>query len=1239
MPRCSWLNLECCTKKGGGFMTNKNTKTLKKIGIIIVSIIALFYSIFLLVLPNIINLNNYKKDIQKIVKEGSNLNIDFENAKIVTSPLLSIGAKLTGLKISYPDNTTLISTDKAEAKIAILPLALKTLKVSSIKIDAPEITLDIMSDDRFKLEKFITEYLKTQAQKPQAETATPADLKLQIPSIKISDYKITMRDVKTSDTLVIGGEKLLLADIDLSKRARIITQGHVLLNNKENISYDVNIDTFLPDLTQMQKQEVQPTQTTFAFNPVKVFKTYNLKANLSTKLKIRDKNGVNVNGFLNAENISLSLPNKTLPDSYLKLKFKGQKVNVDSDINVAQNENANIFGEISYGKKQAVNLNVHTDKLSMQNLQDITSGLLDSLFIKNDMSKIKAQGYLKADFELKTNLKTIKSNGTLDVINASFVHKTIPAAIKNLNVNIDFSGDKINIKKFQAYLNGSLFEVLGHIDTQSNADIKLVTKNLQIANFYSAFAPKSITQNLIIKNGSLHLNAIIKGRLDKIKPEINLNLANLAMIEKTNNLNISGKNILVNLIVSQKGYNGTITQSETSVSMPNLILHNPSQKAIFNDKDIQIVPSTLYINSSPIKYSGEIKDYLKKCDININANGSLKTSDIARILPKNTKQLISYSGSLPFKLNLNGNAKKMFINGKIQANSSNHFSPITINKLLNKPSFVNILTELSPNKLIIKDLGIYDSNSAEVIKMTGSISDLEKKIQKIDGLKLNLPSGLKMSTQALKNSSFNVQGNLNISGTTLSPVLKGNINISDVMLSDFMTKIQSVIISMHGNSINTKINSANINGSVFNINADAKLTTPILTITKMTLSSSFVDADRLFIAMDKIAKLTAPSSSSSGSSASNADIPVKILSGQAKIDRLKMGQIVATNISGNYNLYHNILKIPTLSVVAYDGLITGSAAYNLLSTATTANVKGSGIDVNPAISAAALIKNQLFGTAKFKADVSFKGVTYEQQMKSLNGTVKFNIGDGQFGSFGRFENFLKAPNLLSQSFIRTSIGSIINTVAPYNTANFKYLKGHITLANGIANIKAIKSSGSNMSLYITGDLNLLNNYANMTILGRISSQVVGVLGPLSQLTTDKITKYIPAYGLQALSIFRSLTDKSSQVDLNNIPELTPTASNSQEFKVNLQGNIANPLSVKSFKWLSTASEMEKTQTSLNDFLKAKYGTNIVIPRNRKEVIQTVIQTKQVQDKIQQLQENENVQKLKMFGDIIKQYSQ
>jgi len=65
-------------------------------------IATLAYLSFLFVLPNAVDVNKFKPEIQKIAKEQANLAIDFENAKIITTPLLGAGIKADNIIVKLP---------------------------------------------------------------------------------------------------------------------------------------------------------------------------------------------------------------------------------------------------------------------------------------------------------------------------------------------------------------------------------------------------------------------------------------------------------------------------------------------------------------------------------------------------------------------------------------------------------------------------------------------------------------------------------------------------------------------------------------------------------------------------------------------------------------------------------------------------------------------------------------------------------------------------------------------------------------------------------------------------------------------------------------------------------------------------------------------------------------------------------------------------------------------------------
>ncbi len=1247
---------------------------IKKIGLVIAAILVALYVTFLFIVPNVINLNSYKTEIKKLALDYGKLDVDYDSAKIVTSPKLSAGVRVSGIKINLTDGSKLFSADSASVKVSLLPLLFKTIKVDSISVTSPVVNVDIIDSNKFKLEDYIADITASQQKdKPEKAEVTAVNFSLKFPSVKITDYKILFNDIKTSDVLKISGEEIRLVNGELNKKVKVITQGSVSINDKENISYNLNIDTFLPDLSQKKDVELKNQDIPFV-NPVQAFKEYDLKTNVSTRIKIREnKNGLFIKGFCNVDKFSLKLADKVIPSSFIKLEFAGHKVDINSNMYVDPVEKALIKGDIAFGNKKIINLTVKAEKLSVENIQEILKGLLDSLHIPNELGNIVSKGYIQSDFSINTNLKKIQSQGYLKVSNVSVVHKTIPAYIKNTNADIDFSGNKIVINNCKSYLNDTLFEVVGSVSQDSVADIKVFTQSLPITKLYKAFAPKDIKSLVDINNGLLTLNLKINGRLDKIKPQIFLDLKSLNMHEKSTNSYISNKNLLTQIVSDGKGYNGNITLTDTIVSIPasNVKIKNAKTIVKFDDKNITVIPSNIDLNSSKLSFSGTIKNYVSKPEFDIEGSGKLSSYGLLTMIPKEYRSIVSYAGNLPVAMNIKGTPEKISLYAQIQANGQDHFSPITINKLFGRTSLINVAIDLANNELNIKDLGIYElqynkelspnftanlSNSYKIAQITGGISGLNKKVQSIDSIKFHLPASLSLSTQLVKNSRFDVKGDLNITGTTSKPVMRGNMSISNLSLPQYMTKAQSISILLDDSDLNVKVDSLNLNDSIFNIDADAKLDfSSVLKIHKLNLTSSFVDADKLIKVAEKISQPPSGASSALVTSAPQ-DLPIKIESGTARIAKLKSGNVIISDIVSNYSLHKNILTMPNFSAKAYGGDVSGKITYNVITTEVGANLEGKNVDANPAITAAVLLKDQVMGTASFKTNVKFKGATYEEQMNTLTGTANFEVKNGQLGSLGRFETFLKANNLLSQTFISTTLGSIINTIAPYNTGEFKTLSGNVILSDGVATLAPVTSEGKNMSLYIIGGYNILQNTVNMEILGRISSNVSGALGPLANLTTDKIAKYIPTAGIAVLNIFKNITDVGSRTEFTKIPALNPVSENTQEFRVVLNGNIINPaLCVRSFKWLSTQAEVDKAQVSIKDLIKLPENaslTNILqqaansinqnssttVPqiKSKDEILKQIQQTPQVQEKIDKIQSNETVQKIQKFSNILKQ---
>jgi hypothetical protein len=315
---------------------------------------------------------------------------------------------------------------------------------------------------------------------------------------------------------------------------------------------------------------------------------------------------------------------------------------------------------------------------------------------------------------------------------------------------------------------------------------------------------------------------------------------------------------------------------------------------------------------------------------------------------------------------------------------------------------------------------------------------------------------------------------------------------------------------------------------------------------------------------------------------------------------------------------------------AFSGKLGGSVSYGLADGKIGANMTGTGMDAESAIVGAAGIKNALSGKLGWSANVNLKGATYQEQMRSLAGKVSFNIDDGTFGNIGRFENYLFAQNLINNVIIKTALAGVTALPAIKNTADFKYITGDMTFSGGWANLNPIKAAGPATAYYITGRYNLLNASANLTILGRLSAQTVALLGPLGDLSVDKLTSYIPKFGPLTGAVINVMTESKAGVDTSVIPQLSGGAQY-KDFKVAFNGGVDSKSSVKSFKWLSNLDPADVQQMNLKEQLQgAKDAVQQLKDTNIQNVKQQAQNVKQnVQDVKQQFNDTkQQIQDLK-----------
>lgn len=1188
-------------------------KFLKVSGIIFSTALLILYIGFLFVLPRAIDLNQYKADLQKIAEEYAHININFENPELITTPFLSLGIKTGKITVKLPDNSLLLSAESFKGGISLPSLLVLTVKVTGVALDSPQINLDIENDKQFKvvrvIENILNEQIQNQTAQKNVEEASsfefnPAWIRIKVPALKINNYNVAANDLKSGHSLSLNGQKLTLwYDVD---KIRIKTQAEVSSDKDKNISANIDISTFLPPAAKADPDDDPAMHIELPFlNPVKLYRDYNLKADINTKLKIREKNGLlTARGFLDVERLTMNLSGYQLPDCYAHLKFKGTSFDTDSNFSIAENQNIQIAGNINYGMHPSMNLDILSDKIYFNDIIIFSRALLDTLHIRNDLAALKGGGYIQANTQIKTNFKKLKSNGSIIVRDGNISYKKINLVFKDINADLLFDDNMLDIKNTGAIINGASIKIEGQIDKNSIANIAVKSDKLPLPGLFMAFAPSDLKKSYILDSGTLLIDASASGKLKKLSSKADISVENLNLRDRANNFIVSNENTAIKIEQNQYQKSdtkddilkGRIKNNNLKITLPSTAssIINPLLIVNINGNNIELEPSEIKLNnSSNIKFQGGILQYQKEPLIDLKASGNLVSSDLKKFAGKEAAPFIAAKGTLPLKMTLNGNDKKQTLILQIAADKANYITPVDIKSLLGKQSILQVRADIKKDRLHVRQTGLFAKNSPqpfgddletnmhltnEILGISGTITNLDKKVPFINLIRVNIARELDAKICAFNNSSLKANGNLFIFGSSQTPRIRGNLKVWNLLIPELLVKMETANLNFRGRNLEMLIDKLLLNGSDINIAMYTDLNSVSKSvINTLRVSSSFIDVDKILKVPEALAKYTVASSGSS-------DIPVIIKSGFINLTRIKSGNIIARNTIGRISLHNNVFYLNNLRTSVFDGTVRGNISSNLVSTLLRINVRGTNLNVKKALFDAANMKDTLSGTMAFRANLSLKGSAYEEQMKSLKGTVNFVIKDGQLGPFGKIENLILAENIRESEFFQTALGGIIDSLTKIETSHFNTLDGRLTFGDAKVKINPITSGGNVMCLHIAGDMNLLSNEADMKVRGKLSSKIADMLGPIAAINPVNLVKATPGLNVVAAQAFSIFTEQITQKELDSIPNFNKDRSelSTSKFQVVLQGDTQKPLRlIKSFKWLALESEMQNAQSFVN----------------------------------------------------------
>ncbi len=993
----------------------------KRLGILLAGAVVLLYLMFLSC-PLILNplIEGYIPQIKNIIKETTGLDSNLEGVKVVTTPKLTAGLKAEKFELSTPENKKILSAGGFRVKMSLLPLFARRIEIDAVQLDNAEANLLVMSDGTFEVEKYFPKSEETEEKagsEPAAITGLPLGFKLSnhLPDIEVKNYTLTITD--GADEYTLSGFNTKISDFILDKSIRVKASGKAVLKGREQFSYDVKIlNKIMPDMELNElvfnpaPAEEKPKEEFERIDIIGILKgiyANNLTAKANADLTIA-KEGIKGQ----AEVTNLSIIN--LPPSFVKLKFKENSIDILSDIYTAKSEVSKIDGIIKTGKNPDIDLNFKS-KVEIANILKIVKDIAVIFDIK-DLQTLSANGRLDANFNIKSNLKTVKSNGYLNIPSADVYYGLYKIGVDNINADVKLNNNNININNIGFSILNQPLKLYGTITSDAVSDLHLTAQDLSLKGLLVAVGQAALMKENQVNSGLISMKADVTGRLDKINPAVKVDLNNINIKNIPSNTTLRLPTTTVGITTDGKTFSGTAKSSNILIVNPCAKISAPQINAAIKENEIDIAQTPVTVEKINFNVSGKIKNYLtEKIELNFATTGDIKStlSGIADI----AKQTLN----------------------------------------------LNFATTESSTIII----PMFDKS-----KMTFT-------------------------------------GNIHITDSMMNPILNGTINIPSLEIPEIPVVMSGADIKLNGH----------------------------------------------------------------------------ILKGSAAVQKFASGGIEAQNLTGDFSLKGDNFYLNNLKGDAFDGKINGNIIYNITNAKTSVEMSGENMNAEKTVRGGVGIKNAISGTLNFNTKLSLTVTDYNEMMKSLAGNLKFNVKNGAFGSIGRLDQLLLAGNIISNSVLKTTTQTLVNNTSLADTAKFDYIDGNLNFKDGWAKIEPIKSSGAMLAYYISGKYNLINGTTNVNLLGRLDAQIVAKLGPLGQLSAEKLLSYIPNFGSSTAKIVNALTADPKNENTDAIPALTSGSTEYKDFKVQFNGGLESTSSVKSFKWLTDVDTSAIETKSVSETVK------------------------------------------------------
>ncbi len=817
-------------------------------------------------------------------------------------------------------------------------------------------------------------------------------------------------------------------------------------------------------------------------------------------------NDLGLNGFVELKNNKIVLTDK----------LKIQNVNAKLDFG----ENQNAIMDFAIGKSK-INLkltsNTKLDKISKKEPLDIkckisseefnSQDLLETIINSNLLSKTKKELASQINNLKFTTKFNIKSQGKISIENLDISHLQNNGYIAGLNRdgnNIKFNSGIIKFSNNRLIFDNLELDALdGKIKLNGNIN-NYLSKTPQ-NNFFVSFKNinlenlSTISQKIKLKNSMLNSGLIIAKRDELKLNSFNFNYQNMPLF-----LNAQIKDL----------YNKKHLHANFSTIL--------TEQTIDNTINSFLVTPIKIKNEIPIKgvFSGRSENY---------------SVDFTVKVPKNSD--ISFSGS-----NIGDTNHDREISGRIETNKE-----VANIKNLKLVKFIkNQNNKINPLILVKSDGKIKQQNN-EIFFENFKVST-------------HNPTNVRILNLIFKKSLLkkgNFECNLNINGNIKSPKTNGKLLLSDLDIPLYDAEVKNVRFNFSDKTIDGEVTAQNKQSDVkINIKAKNDFSLPIV-IDNINIASNKLNIKEMLN--------TKPTNSTISDIALKQE-PLKlndviIKKGTLDFKDVSYDKINAQNLKSDFSFDKEIFDIKSAKLDIANGTIEAKGSYNAKSLNTTLEAKMHDCEANILSEEFLSLPNQLFGKMNGSAKISAKIIDSPETIKGIKSEIDFSIANGKMPKLGSLEYLLRAGNLIKSGIFGLSLNNLIQVLTPYKTGEFEKISGNLQIEDAKIKNLEIYSKGKNLSLFLEGEYNILENFANIKIYGKLSQNISNALGKIGNASLNQFFNAI-----SDIADIKSEKKKQNAEKLSKIPSIETENQTPRYFKVKVLGDINKENYIKSFNW-------------------------------------------------------------------------